>query len=220
VAELNAMGFPWTETLRQSRPDLVTPRREQDLSYVSGGDDPLGEAIELSMQNEAARIAQDTAEYGTGRRAGTEVRLARALDRIADGSYVPPRPPGAVQLASASDFGRGLARLRWDRREDESAAVGVGPICGAPDPVGRCAEPYHQHGCSSLATPDIGGDLRDSGAYARITSSPWLDADGRAWVDQYGSPMELAGHVEAATGVRAGQPGWLDRAELGIVDRY
>ncbi len=56
---------------------------------------------------------------------------------------------------------------------------------------------------SAERTPDVTEALRPELELTALR--PYLDADGRAWLDQrFGSPMSLTDHVEAATGVGLG----------------
>jgi hypothetical protein len=73
--------------------------------------------------------------------------------------------------------------------------------CGTADDLGYCRERFHQPGCGSAATPDITEALRPELELAAMR--PFAGANGRAWLDQqYGSPMSLTDHIEAATGQR------------------
>ena len=216
IQELRAIDPGWVEAVLASGPPGSRPARttehatelpslDVEAAYASGGSAyglaDAREAIDLAHFRDATRVAEDREPQP--RR--TQDRLDRAYDRISRGTYEPTR--GALEFAgsTASDAASTLARQRWDRLrrdEDPSAQVTMGVICGVPDELGRCGEPYHSPGCASLATPDIASALADSGAYSRIADRPHLDADGRTWASQWGDPLSLTGHLEAAAGQR------------------
>jgi hypothetical protein len=110
-----------------------------------------------------------------------------------------------MSLAPASSAAAALARHRWSQPQpDVLHAVSYGDPCGVVDPVtGRCGERFHEHGCNSIASPDIATGLASGGAYDRLTGQPWLDQNHRLWTDQAtGSAMTLSDHLLAASGTR------------------
>jgi hypothetical protein len=150
-------------------------------------------AVNAQMDREMTRVAEDGAE--AGRRGGTEVRLGRAYDRIAAGTYT---PGGAFEMASPTEAGRQLAALRW--RQNQADPVTGGHPCGHVDETGRCGARYHEMGCPGLATPDIAEAVRPQ--MRAITAAPVIDAHGRTWSNQYGTPLDITQAVEAASGQR------------------
>jgi hypothetical protein len=170
----------------------------EPLGTANGG---YGDAIDLSnvLDAQLGQAATVAAEDAAPPPRSAEARLARSLGRIARGTY---QPAGALEFASPSSAARELGRRRWQVTQP-------GPVtgranCGASDEFGHCIEPYHAAGCGSIASTEIAEALRDSGAYARLASQPFADANGRHWADQFGRPVTAAGHIEAAAGERLG----------------
>ena len=113
--------------------------------YGGEQDGPLqatSAALDDAYGGEAARLAEDEADRAAAAKRPTdEVRLARALDRIAGGTYTPP----AYFRPAAAPTGR------W------------GYPCGPADDMGGCAARYHQPGCSTLMVTDAGnGSFEDA----------------------------------------------------------
>jgi hypothetical protein len=168
---------------------------ESYMEFANGDLADVNRVLDLAAAAEVQRQAEDAAPMP----AQAEARLAHLLDRNARGTYT----PSSYALANpASGAASALARHRWANvQPDYVNAVIPGSPCGVTDPAtGRCAERYHQHGCNSLAAPDIATVLQSGGAYDRLASQPWLDDNHRLWQDQHGSAMTLADHLRAASG--------------------
>lgn len=96
------------------------------------------------------------------------------------------------------------------------------PTCGTADDLGYCMERFHAPGCGSAASPDITEALRPQ--LEQLVMRPYLGEDGQPWLDQeYGSPMTLTDHLEAASGIRLGDVGLFEtgrsRREVAQVQR-
>ena len=66
--------------------------------------------------------------------------------------------------------GRGSPSTAARRWQASQPGAGTGqPNCGASDEFGYCVEPNHAMSCGSLATTQIGEELRDAGTMAEIT---------------------------------------------------
>jgi hypothetical protein len=82
--------------------------------------------------------------------------------------------------------------------------------CGPADENGYCKNRTHDHGCGSAATPDVVEALRPQ--LEQIAHRPHLGPDGQPTFDrQYGAPMSVLDHIEAATGQRLGDVGLFER---------
>ena len=53
-----------------------------------------------------------------------------------------------------------------------------------------------------LSDPEVAQVLAEEGVFTDAARSPWADGNGRIWYNQAGMPMDLAQHLEAATGQR------------------
>ena len=158
----------------------------------------LNRAIEMSASAEQRRVAEDRARPA---RMSGEARLSDALARLGRGTYTLSTAARALGLASdASSAGRALAEQRWGA-EQPQADPG---ICGPPDALGGCSSRYHDSTLSSgmLSDPEVAQALREEGVFTDAARSPWADGNGRVWFNQAGMPMDLAQHIEAATGQR------------------
>jgi len=170
----------------------------------------LDAAIDTVFASERSRLSQDARRPA---RMTAEARLSDALARIGTGSYVPSRVARALGFAGdASSAGQALAMQRW--HPGTPAAGSDWGNCGPSDEYGYCREQYHSATCGSLAEPDLAMALAETGVYSAITTSPWRDQNGRTWVNQAGTQMDLTQHIEAATGTRmmpdGNGPGWQD----------
>jgi len=90
---------------------------------------------------------------------------------------------------------------------------------GLTDDLGYSIERYPQVGS---ATPDIVEALRPQ--LEMIAHRPFLGEDGQVWFDQqFGSPMTLLDHIEAASGIRLGDASLFEtgrtRREVAAVQR-
>jgi hypothetical protein len=90
-----------------------------------------GAALDDSYARNARRLAEDVTD-SLDKRPTDEVKLARALDRIADGTYTPP----AIFRPARDSGGR------------------FGRMCGPLDDLGGCAARYHRPGCATLTLTD------------------------------------------------------------------
>jgi hypothetical protein len=169
-----------------------------ELYQASGNYAAVERMIGLATEREQVRMSQDQAE--TGRRGSPEIRLANALARIGNGTYVQGSP--LVDLGSTSQAARELAARRW-RNADPAAAVTPGAPCGHIDDTGRCGARYHDAGCSALADQETAQALISSGTYARIATLPASPA----------GTGTLADHVEALTGQRIRRDGLFETGQ-------
>jgi hypothetical protein len=107
-----------------------------------------GAALDDAYGGEAARLAEDEADRAAlAKRPNDEHKLARALDRIGDGTYT----PAAYFRPAREPTGR------W------------GYPCGPADDFGGCAARYHQPGCVTVMVTDGGhGSYEDAEAWNAV----------------------------------------------------
>ena len=120
--------------------------------------------FQMANALELARQEQDKAPLA--RR--TEDRIAVALNRISDGTYVP----------------RGAAA--WEFASPDRASLTGLATCDVADDLGYCTATTHQPGCGSAIGPEIVETIQDHLRDKALQGA--IDADGRSWRDQYGSP--------------------------------
>jgi len=125
---------PWDDSAQLSA-------GEYDAIGLAGDFGELGELVDAAGHTEAQRIAED-AEDRLARRPLMEDKIARALDRLSRGTYLPP--PMYRDRDEAGQF----------------APNGCGPL----DDFGRCSSRYHSGECfetvrSSAATGDYDAAL-------------------------------------------------------------
>jgi hypothetical protein len=141
----------------------------------------FGRAWDLANEAELVRQAEDAEPLAVR----SEDRLTVALGRIGRGTFT-PQGPHAYGLASP-----GYGTVTGE------------PTCGVADDLGYCMERFHSPGCGSAATPDITEALRPE--LEMRAMRPHLGEDGQPWLDrQFGAPMTLTDHIEAASGIRLG----------------
>jgi hypothetical protein len=124
-------------------------------------------ALDDTYARNARRLAEDVTD-SLDKRPNDEVRLARALDRIADGTYTPP----AYFRPAAAPTGR------W------------GYPCGPADDLGGCAARYHRPGCSTLMVTDAGnGSFEDAEAWNAVVRGHLPPAGADADLANPGEPV-------------------------------
>jgi len=134
--------------------------------------------FQMVSDTELARIEQDAMPQP--RR--TEDRIATALDRIQEGTYV-PRGQFAWEFASP----------------DRASLTGLG-TCDVADDLGFCRATTHQPGCGSAIGPEIVETVQDHLRDRALQG--FADSTGRFWRDQYGSPATMTDFIEAGSGIR------------------
>lgn len=143
--------------------------------------------IDLSNAQQAhenIRRAEDR-QAGSRRAGSADERLAGALDRVRRGTLTP----------------RGPARLEFAASSAPGLVTGQA-TCGAADDLGYCTAEYHDMGCGSYAGPEIALTMISNDVYLDRAASPYADASGRIWKNQYGLPMDLTQLMESASGQR------------------
>jgi hypothetical protein len=191
LANANADAGNW-ETAARALAELGEPF----IELTNGDLHEVNAVLDRALTAERIRQAEDSLPMP----AEAEARLSYLLDRCARGTYT----PSSYQMANpASGAAAALARHRWaNAQPDYANAVIPGSPCGVTDATGRCGARYHEHGCNSMATPEIAQTLAAGGAYQRLAATPWLDQGHRLWQDQHGSAMTLADHLRSASGTR------------------
>jgi hypothetical protein len=127
-------------------------------------------AAQADSRERTRRMDEGLRRLANADRTSTEDRLARAYDRISEGTYVPGdqysftgHAPRDIALSSLRDSQTG----RFTAADVFEGATSYGIPCGPADAYGRCMAAYHSGECSSLA--DI-GDVEAYKDELRITA--------------------------------------------------
>jgi hypothetical protein len=155
-----------------------------------------GQALDDRHAADAQRLLAEVTD-GLERRPSAERILARAIERIADGTYTPP--PGAQQAPARGAGGR------------------FGHVCGPVDDIGGCAARYHAAGCVNVtASAAASGSFADVEAWntavrghtsaadvtaaaqtlGLATPAPELGEPGGMWADDLFSPAGGPGSAD------------------------
>jgi hypothetical protein len=142
----------------------------------------IGQLSDDAYSAEAARLAEDEQDRAAlAKRPSAEVRLARALQRVEYGSYLPP-PLLSAPLGVPRDA-RGLFVF----------------TCGEPDVLGRCGARYHSPQCSTVTEAAAAtGSAAEAEAWNATLKGRTSSADVAA--------AQLANEPEPGSGVDA----WAD----------
>lgn len=170
------------------------------MAIELAGDGGLADIDQRMRQLHAQGREYWAANDARPRTASAEVRLSNAMERIADGTYL----PGAmVAYGKSSQREVLLSQLRDSQLDFTIPEVMDGQVvaglpCSALDAYGRCAAAYHEAGCSSLAV--IGDDQVE--AYIdelRLTKMLPVDEQSDATFTDY---------IEANAGQRLSHEGY------------
>lgn len=183
------------------------------IEMSNGGYQTVHDLANASYGRESQRTAEDAT--GATWHGSADDRLAAAMTRIATGTYV-PRTPSLADFSSPSRHVRELAQARHRQDHQDFSLAGGKSACGTVDDFGRCAEPYHAHGCSAAMDPEITLAMAD-GDPARLMT----DAAGRQWGNAAGGTTTWGEWLEGQTGQRQQVSGWEDgRRDLNTMPRH
>jgi hypothetical protein len=205
----------FAEADHDARADMMISAAAAEAALSMPSDTELQMALEFANAHEAAGNYGDAeaavADYG--------IELASPADWSADAALADSMTRQAVAAAAGPAPRRDEDRLAWllgqigdgsylpgdagQAWPGEPSSLTNQPNCGLTDPeTNLCTARYHEHGCGSIASTDVGLGLQQAGVLDRAVRQAAIDHDGRTWQRSDGGLATWGDVLEQITGQR------------------